>query len=230
MDIPFVYQLQADVLTEENRHHLIQVLRLKEGDQFTITNGRGILYTLLLETVQKKNCTHRIVSEIEVPPARSHLHIGIAFTKNTARIEWFLEKAVELGVEEITPLQTARSVRTHAKRDRLEKIIQSAMLQSQQCYLPVLHEPIPFQEFVTNLQGPRYIAHCLPDERRSLQEELLGKTRATVCIGPEGDFSPEEIQFALQHELLPIELGLTRLRTETAGMYVSSVFRAVCRS
>lgn len=225
MSLPFFYtdQLYASqkqiALDEDTSRHIAQVLRMKPGEKVQLTDGKGTLATGHLAESHKKHSTVNIDQSATQPARTRKVTIGISLIKNTSRFEWFLEKAVEIGVHEIIPLLCERTVKEKFRLDRMQGICVSAMLQSQQCWLPVLHEPIACellfrQQEIADIPQ-RYIAHCLDGDKIS-----LGRTgdRSIVLIGPEGDFSPGEIDLALQNRFKPVSLGETRLRTETAGV------------
>jgi 16S rRNA (uracil1498-N3)-methyltransferase len=200
--------------------HIVKVLRKKEGDTLHITDGKGNLYTCQISVPSDKKCMATVTNIQEMPNTRSYyLHVAIAPTKNNDRMEWFLEKATEIGIDEITPIICDNSERKVVKFERLHKIIQSAMKQSLQFRLPKLNAPIKFSEFIQQSQkGTLCIAHCEDQDKNSLKEVIKPSDNVTLLIGPEGDFSPTEITTALSNKFTPISLGETRLRTETAGI------------
>ena len=197
----------------------MKVLRKQEGDAVYITNGNGWLFRSQIEIADTKKC-QVIITEATMQPKRSYtLHLAVAPTKMNDRYEWFLEKATEIGVDSITPIICDHSERKVIKNERFEKILQSAMKQSLNCYLPVLNEAISFKSFIDqDFTGDLFIAHCEDSERKSLKNELQPHTVVTILIGPEGDFSVKEIEMALQQNFIPVTLGTTRLRTETAAI------------
>jgi 16S rRNA (uracil1498-N3)-methyltransferase len=200
--------------------HIIRVLRKKEGDALYITNGKGLLFNAAITIASDKKCIAVITShQQKQKPWDYYLHIAIAPTKNNDRMEWFLEKATEIGVDEITPIVCQNSERRVVKIERFEKIIQSALKQSLKFTLPKLNTPIKFSEFINKeLDGKICIAHCEDDHKNTLKEILNPKEKITILIGPEGDFSLNEIKKALDKKITPISLGDSRLRTETAGL------------
>ena len=235
MALPFFYTefiSSADsivVLNEENSKHIVQVLRMAEGRQINITDGLGTICTAEIVEAHKKKCTVKIIDTLkQIAPAKK-VCIAISPVKNSSRFEWFLEKATEIGVTEIVPLICERTEKQYLKYDRLRGILISAMLQSQQSWLPVLHEPIKFEKFVEeNKSNHKFIAHCEEQNKTSLKEiteqlpnEII--TQSLILIGPEGDFSKEEIAIALKNNFIPISLGQTRLRTETAAMVAATL-------
>lgn len=204
--------------TEEARH--IQVLRKKIGDVLHFVDGVGGMYQGEIIEVHKKQC---LLSIIEHTPSYNErkvkLHIAIAPTKNIARLEWFLEKATEIGIDEITPILCDRSERKRIRTDRLGKITMSAMKQSLKAYLPKLNELTDYQDFIKQSNDDvKYIAYCNDDALNHLKKEYSLAENVTILIGPEGDFSPKEIQLALENGYQGISLGSSRLRTETAGI------------
>ncbi len=203
---------------KDESRHIIRVLRKKEGDILTITNGKGYLFYAEISLANDKKCLATIIKVEEKPkPWGYHLHMAIAPTKNNDRLEWFLEKATEIGVDELTPIICQNSERKVVKLERLEKIVQSAMKQSLKFRMPKLNPPIKFSEFIQQQEGKLYIAHCEPSDKKSLKSiELNGNY--TILIGPEGDFSTEEIQECKAKGCIEIHLGESRLRTETAGV------------
>lgn len=216
------------VLEEATSKHVVQVLRMQIGDAFFLTDGIGLKAQVSISAIQKKKCEVTIISIEKVAPKTNGLSIAVAFTKNASRNEWFLEKATELGVLEIIPLQTKRSEKVFFKEERWNTILVTAMLQSQQFYLPKLHPVQPIGQFFTNpafKKPQQFIAHCMEsDQKFSLSAAMNNKEDALVLIGPEGDFTSEEVQQALQASFLPVQLGHTRLRTETAAMAVCSLY------
>lgn len=217
------------ILNETESKHAVKVLRLSEGDSVQLIDGKGGFYEAEISDAHPKKCRLKITrSENEFGKRSFRLHIAIAPTKNTDRFEWFLEKATEIGINEITPLLCERSERKMLKTDRLEKILVSAMKQSVKAYLPRLNELTPFKDFVSNCKSKfRYIAHCEDSEKIFLKNEPLKNQDILILIGPEGDFSPEEIEFARQHAFQEITLGDSRLRTETAGVVACTVVNII---
>ena len=228
MSVPFFYINQYDntehiTLDEETSRHIVQVLRMKKGEQLNLTDGKGNLLTAEIADDHKKHCEAVIKSKIQTPKAKRHLSIGISLLKNTSRLEWFLEKVTEIGIHEIIPLVCERTEKQKFRADRMQNILVSAMLQSQQCWLPVLHEPLVYellfrqQEVISTSQ--KFIAHCIEEEKRNLSD-LVNESLPSqiILIGPEGDFTPAEIELALQNHFMAVSLGDTRLRTETAGI------------
>ena len=201
--------------------HIVRVLRKKESDILHITNGKGFLFDAKIIIASDKKCIAEIIEVQEKPkPLDYYLHIAISPTKNNDRYEWFLEKATEIGIDEITPIICSNSERRNIKLERLEKIIQSAMKQSLKFTLPQINEPIKFGDFINQKnEGALCIAHCEDDNNKNLLKSVVKPSeKTTILIGPEGDFSPQEITKALAKKYIPISLGESRLRTETAGL------------
>jgi len=213
-------------LDEEESRHLLTVLRRKVGDKLRLTDGHGFFYETELTEVGKHRAIARVISQTPAPLERAaYLHIAIAPTKQIERIEWFLEKAVEIGVDEITPLLCQRSERNTIRIDRLEKVMLSAMKQSLRARLPKLNELTRFQKFATTTtEVQKRIAWCSEEQLSHLKTTISPQKSTVVAIGPEGDFSPEEIDIALQNGFIGVSLGNARLRTETAGVLAVSVF------
>lgn len=225
MNIPFFY---AADLNERNSHysldetsvrHCVQVLRKKEGDIIMLTNGIGKLFECIIEKASKKECLVSIQEMKEVPASPAKVGIGISFTKNISRIEWFLEKATEIGITDIYPLLTHRTERIKFNTVRLQHVLVAAMLQSEQAWLPHLHEQVSFGDLIQKTDyESKFIAHCEKEEKHFLAEELKENKNRLVLIGPEGDFTPEEIALSKKYQFIPVSLGPNRLRTETAGL------------
>jgi 16S rRNA (uracil1498-N3)-methyltransferase len=216
--------LSANIFSfdKNESRHIIKVLRKKEKDQLQITNGKGMLFNSEIIKANDKKCVIQIISaELQPKPWTYHLHIAIAPTKMNDRYEWFLEKSTEIGIDEITPIICDNSERKTIKIDRFKKVIVSAIKQSLKYQLPILNDPIKFSEFIKkDFKGSRLIAHCDKTDRQKLKQESVTHNNITVLIGPEGDFSTKEINAALQHKFIPLSLGKSRLRTETAGIVV----------
>ena len=207
------------VFDKEESKHIVKVLRKKEGDILFVTNGLGFLFATEITIASDHKCTVKINSFQYQEKPKFHLHLAVAPTKMNERYEWFLEKATEIGIQEITPIICEHSERKIIKTDRFQKILESAMKQSLHYYLPKLNEPINFKEFIEKeYSGQKFIAHCEETDKKSLKNELQTEKDVLVLIGPEGDFSVKEIQSALEQDFIPVSLGQTRLRTETAAV------------
>lgn len=207
-------------LTEEESKHCIRVLRLKVGDTIHITDGRGNMHECRITDDHPKRCSVEVMST-SFTPARSpyRLHIAIAPTKNMERLEWFLEKVTEIGIDEITPLFCAHSERNTLKLPRLEKVMISAMKQSLKSWLPRLNAPSEFDDFIGQPRtGQKFIAWCETDTGQQLKDLVVPGSDRLILIGPEGDFSATEVQTAIRNGFVPVSLGDNRLRTETAGV------------
>jgi 16S rRNA (uracil1498-N3)-methyltransferase len=185
-----------------------------------ISNGQGMLFqTKIIEAHEKKCLVQVVKSEYHAADRKYRLHIAIAPTKLNDRFEWFLEKATEIGIDEITPLICMRSERKQIKIERMKKIITAAAKQSLSFHIPILNESISYSEFVQiHSDNSKFIAHCMDSERQSFKELLVPEENITILIGPEGDFTMEELQLSLEHKYIPVSLGQSRLRTETAGI------------
>lgn len=212
----------------EEAHHCTQVLRKRVGDLVTFVDGKGWFYEGEIMDITKKNCTLQIVRQWEDPHRRTfQVHIAIAPTKNMERLEWFLEKATEIGVDTITPLLCEHSERKIIRLDRLEKILLSAMKQSLKATLPILQELTPFNTFIKSqmIDNQKFIAY-LGDENNPHLKQVYPKAQsAVILIGPEGDFSEKEIQSALHQGFIGVSLGNSRLRTETAGVVATHILQ-----
>jgi 16S rRNA (uracil1498-N3)-methyltransferase len=233
MNLPFFYTENMNavanslVLDEDNSRHVVSVLRMQQGEQLHLTDGRGSLLTTVIADPHKKKCRVTITGMqlTEAPPRKTG--IGISLVKNPVRFEWFLEKATEIGITEIIPLLCSRTEKQHFRYDRMKNVLVSALLQSRQTWLPVLQEPVKFN---TVLERPlfqqKFIAHCMEDDKRSLGNGLINLPgNQLILIGPEGDFTPDEIALALQKGFIPVTLGQTRLRTETAGVVAAALLK-----
>lgn len=225
---PETFTLQQQVvLNEDTARHATQVLRLREGDALQLTNGNGLLGHAMLHSISKKACTVQITAceYIERPQPKGHL--AVAFTRNTARNEWLLEKAIELGIQQITPLKTSRSMRERIKESRWKGIMISAMLQSRQYYLPQLKEACDLDGVLiaAGKEEHTLIAHCIESrDRTPIFTALKEGSDTLILIGPEGDFTDDEVSLATAAGAVSIALGGTRLRTETAAIAACAAF------
>lgn len=225
MNLPYFYTQtflagnDQVVLEEGTSLHIVQVLRMKQGEQLLLTDGNGNLLTTAITNANKKATEVKILSGSKLSFSPRKISVAISLIKNTSRFEWFLEKATEIGVSEIIPLLCERTEKQHFRLNRMNNILISAMLQSRQAWLPRLHEPISFTECVSAFNSPvKLIAHCLPGEKNFINQIGMNLSEALILIGPEGDFTNKEIELALQNKFMPVSLGETRLRTETAGI------------
>jgi 16S rRNA (uracil1498-N3)-methyltransferase len=244
---PFFYINEYDasqkqiVLDEDTSKHVVQVLRMKKGERLNLTDGKGNLLTAEIADDHKKHCSVKIIdsrftspSAAEGLPKTRHdsrkITIAISLLKNSNRFEWFLEKATEIGIHEIIPLICKRTEKQKFREDRMQNILISAMLQSQQCWIPVLHKPIDYElifrqeEIIHTSQ--KFIAHCIEEEKRNLAD-LVNETLSSqiILIGPEGDFTNEEVQLAIHKHFDAVSLGDTRLRAETAGIVAATILK-----
>ena len=212
---------ESYILNEEESRHCMKVLRLVIGDVVHLIDGRGGLYEAEIIAESIRNVTLHVLMTTREYQKRNHgLHIAVAPTKNIDRLEWFLEKATEIGIDTITPLICERSERKIVKEERLNKVITSAVKQSLQAYHPVLNDAVGFKEFISKHTADyKMIAHCADGEPRGFISQVSKPGQNyLILIGPEGDFTPNEIQLALQNDFKPLTLGNTRLRTETAAL------------
>lgn len=216
-------------LDETESKHCVRVLRLEKGDEITLVDGRGGLFSAQIDDPDPKRCVVKIVrSELNHGKTAFHVHIAIAPTKNIDRIEWFLEKATEIGIHRVTPVICRYSERKEVKTDRLEKVMISAMKQSLKAYLPQIDEPVKYADFIRQpFDGQKLIAHCDESHRDLLQDIARPGENYLILIGPEGDFSSEEIQQAIDAGFHPVSLGKSRLRTETAGLVACHTFNLI---
>lgn len=207
-------------LSEEESKHCIRVLRLKIGDKVNLIDGKGGFYLAeIISDHPKRTELHIVEAQQEYAKRSHHLHIAVAPTKNIDRFEWFLEKATEIGIDEITPIICDRSERKEVKLDRSNKIITTAIKQSLKAYHPTLNPQTAFKEFIATAKADfKFMAHCEEGEKSEIKSGFEKRGDYLVLIGPEGDFSSSEIELALQSGFVPITLGESRLRTETAAL------------
>ncbi|MBN8859436.1 MAG: 16S rRNA (uracil(1498)-N(3))-methyltransferase [Sphingobacteriales bacterium] len=232
MTFPFFYSdtpgpdNHIEHLDENAAKHIYQVLRMKKGDKINITNGRGMLATATIGEQRKKECIATLTDIVQVPAHPHAAEVAISLVKNAARFEWFLEKATEIGISSVVPLVCERTERVHFRKDRMHNIMVSAMLQSRQAWLPELSDPVPFAQWVSSPSLlVRCIAHCLQDQKKHFREMTSANKDIAIAIGPEGDFTDNEISRALDNKCTPVTLGETRLRTETAGLVAAALMR-----
>jgi len=215
------------LLSAEESKHCVRVLRHKNGDIVNVIDGKGNFYETEITDANPQKCSVKIISKKQIAsPKNYRLHIAISPTKNADRIEWMLEKCTELGVDEFSFIICKRTEKTGVKIDRLKKIAESAVKQSIQAMLPVINEAQTFKEFVvkqTNTSS-KYIAHCLEEDKTDLKNILQNPT-SLILIGPEGDFTEDEIKLAIENKFQTISLGKNRLRTETASLYAAAAFK-----
>jgi 16S rRNA (uracil1498-N3)-methyltransferase len=231
MSIPYFYEPSIEsgqttfTLNEISSKHCVQVLRMQENQRVDITNGMGYLFEAVIVSAHKKNTLVQIQSEKFIAASSQKITLGIGLLKNLTRLEWLLEKATEMGVYEIMPLLCEHTIFEKFKLERFQNILQSAMIQSQQVWLPVLGTPVKFKEAIQNQkQAQKLIAHCEAGEKINIKE-IEASADLLLLIGPEGDFSTSEIELAKAHQYQAIHLGPTRLRTETAALFALSVLK-----
>lgn len=231
MDVPLFFEESIPVsgefiLSEPTSRHIVQVLRMKENERINITNGKGqTLITEIISADKKKTKINIITTEFTKHPKPASA-IAISLIKNLNRFEWFAEKATEIGISVIIPMICRRSEKTHFKSERIKSILVSAMLQSKQSWLPEISGPVPFGDILLNENyEQKFIGHCLPEEKKELKNVLEKNASKIILIGPEGDFTEEEIQQAIQQGFIPVSLGPTRLRTETAGIVAAVLLK-----
>lgn len=222
MNLFYTPDIEGDIYTlnPEESKHCVRVLRFTAGEYVSLVDGRGNWYNGVVELADAKGCRVRITEKKAGYGKRCfRLHIAVAPTKNTDRTEWMLEKCTEIGIDEFTLLNTAHSERKAVKEERLEKVIVAAMKQSLKAWLPVLNPMTDFRQLVDSCtEGQKFIAHCHPGAKKRLDESYVPGEDAVVLIGPEGDFSAEEVAYAEKKGFIPVTLGESRLRTETAGI------------
>lgn len=224
MALPYFFEEAIDattthfILREETSKHCVQVLRMRAGEQLQLTNGKGLLLTATITKDDKRRCEVDITKRNFTEASQKKISIAISLLKNANRFEWFLEKAAELGISEIIPLLCEHTEKHHFRYDRMKNILIAGMLQSQQTLLPSLTEPKTFTEIIDSSSYPyKLIAFCSDEEKRTLNDFVFDDS-IQILIGPEGDFSEREIQSAIEKKYIPVSLGNTRLRTETAGI------------
>jgi 16S rRNA (uracil1498-N3)-methyltransferase len=224
MSIPYFFEPSLPnqpghfTLSPETSKHCVQVLRMKEGAMMVLTDGMGNCFDASIISANKVQAVVMLSDKKQIAPHHPISGIAISFVKNPSRMEWFLEKATEIGIGHFYPLIAERTEKQHFKAERWESIIVSAMLQSQQSWKPILHQPIHFDELIVKpFDGLKMIAHCEGTEKMALQNVPLNNNQL-ILIGPEGDFSTTEIEVASNQGFIPVSLGTNRLRTETAGL------------
>ncbi len=215
---------QLVTFSKEESRHLVKVLRKRQGDQIHVTDGKGNLYLVEIISDNDKRCEVQVLKSETVSNQKAYrLHVAIAPTKNNDRLEWFLEKSTEIGIDEITPLMCDHSERKKINHERCEKVLLSAMKQSLKFSLPKLNTLQSFDRLISQVQTEaKLIAHCAEGKKKGLPDLIKGRNDILVLIGPEGDFSPREIEEATKAGFEHLDLGQTRLRTETAGVVVCS--------
>ena len=230
MALPFFYVEDipnlADLLqlNEETSKHMVQVLRMNTGAMVSLTDGKGKKVIAEIVDAHKKKCSVLIKAIDILPPRENKTAIAISLVKNTSRFEWFLEKATELGVSALYPLLCERTEKQHFRMDRMKGILVSAMLQSQQLWLPEIHPPLSFTDVIqTKIYQAKYIAYCGEEYPRNLFHQKNTGLETIILIGPEGDFTSSEVKQSIEKGFEPVSLGSNRLRTETAGVAAAVV-------
>jgi 16S rRNA (uracil1498-N3)-methyltransferase len=214
------------ILSEDTSRHISQVLRMKEGEEITLTNGNGYTVNAAIIFPDKKKTKVQIRSKQFSERPSPKTCIAISLIKNNNRFEWFAEKATEIGITTIIPMLCHRTEKIHYKKERIKSILISAMLQSQQSWLPEISEPVKFSEIIKNENyDQKFIAHCIPEDKKKLQDMVSKESSKIILIGPEGDFTPDEIQTAIKQNYIPVSLGETRLRTETAAIVAAVMIK-----
>ena len=235
MNLFYIAETITGLLTfsEQESRHCVKSLRLKVGDELFLTDGKGNLYKGKIQDNNIKACQIEVLEQINnYPRLPYHLHIGIAPTKNSDRLEWFVEKAVEIGISEITALACEHSEHISVKTDRIQRLMIAAMKQSLRIDLPTFTPSVPFSVFIQEMQSrytQKYIAYCgnLAQNPSLLQPICQPHQDTLILIGPEGDFSPKEIEWAINHDFTPVSLGNFRLRTETAALLACAAVQVV---
>ncbi|HEY6976081.1 MAG TPA: RsmE family RNA methyltransferase [Chitinophagaceae bacterium] len=207
------------ILPEDTSKHCMQVLRMKEGEQVQLTDGKGNLAIARITSADRRYCSVNVEEKKFEERNSRKISVALSLLKNQGRFEWFVEKATEIGISEIIPLICERTERQHFRWERTYNILVAAMLQSEQVWLPILHEPQPFEKMVIASAYPqKLIAYCGEDDNKKDVASIKTKTETQILIGPEGDFTNPEIKQALTNSYIPVSLGRTRLRSETAGV------------
>ncbi len=232
MQLPYFYEESIPhntvlfTLNEDTSKHCVQVLRMQQGEKLQLTNGCGVLATATITSPHKKSTVVQIDAIEKKQAPNYELAIAISPLKNATRTEWFLEKATEIGVTKIQLLICQRTEKQHIKLERYKNILIAALLQSRQTWLPVLNEPIKFGSiFEIDFAATKLIAHCIDETNKSQLSELKLTSNTSILIGPEGDFTPAEIEAALKNKYHPVSLGNNRLRTETAGIVAAVLLK-----
>jgi len=213
------------VLSEDTSKHIVQVLRKQNGDRLLLTDGMGSRAEAVIIDDNRKRCTVQVLERVAEPQLQPAITVAIAVVKNASRMEWFLEKATEIGINRIIPLVSERTEKEKFRHDRMQQILVSAMIQSQQCWLPQLTEPVSFTSVLNEDAERRFIAHCVDADKCELRGEIKKGQSSIILIGPEGDFTENEIEQALAGGWMPVAIGSTRLRTETAGIVAATLLR-----
>jgi len=213
------------VLSEDTSKHIVQVLRKQNGDKLLLTDGAGTRAEAVIVDDNRKRCTVQVLHRTMEEKLQPAITVAMAVVKNASRMEWFLEKATEIGISRIIPLLSERTEKEKFRHDRMQQILVSAMIQSQQYWMPQLTEPMSFTSVLKEAAEKRFIAHCVDTDKRELREEITKQQSSIILIGPEGDFTDVEIEQAVEGGWMPVALGSTRLRTETAGIVAATLLR-----
>jgi 16S rRNA (uracil1498-N3)-methyltransferase len=235
MGLPYFYMPILDpskgliALSEDSSRHVVQVLRMQAGAFLQLTDGRGNLLTVQIESANKKQCLVKVVDSTFQAADGPQITVAMGLLKHTDRFEWFLEKATEIGIAVIIPIICQRTEKKQFRKERFAAVTVSAMIQSKQVWLPELKDPLAFPELIRSCgQGQKFIAHCQEDAKLSITDAIDPAIDSKIIlIGPEGDFSNEEIDLALAFQFIPVSLGETRLRSETAGMVAASLLKLI---
>jgi 16S rRNA (uracil1498-N3)-methyltransferase len=233
MAIPYFYfahlaTMHAEfALNENSSRHIVQVLRMQSGEDLRLTDGRGLSVLARISEANKKKCIVQIIEKQKQEPPKSNILVALSLLKNAGRFEWFLEKSAELGVSEIIPIISARTEKQQFRLDRMKSILESALIQSQQVWMPTLHDPQHFNTCVESAQADqKFIAHCEQGKKSKLSGMIKSNSSSRlILIGPEGDFTIEEIQLAIKYQFVAVELGENRLRSETAAIAAVAVLK-----
>ena len=229
MELPYFYvpEINSSITTldETNSKHVVTVLRMKKGEELLLTDGKGKKAQAIIVDDHRKKCTVQVTKVEETPILTPSISIGISLLKNTSRLEWFMEKATELGITEIVPLICDHTEKQHFKEERMQQILISAMLQSQQSRMPLLHQLVDFAEIINRKHAIKLIAYCGYASKQKLNSIPI-TSDTLILIGPEGDFSKQEFNDAVEKGFQPVTLGNTRLRTETAGIVAGTILCA----
>jgi 16S rRNA (uracil1498-N3)-methyltransferase len=235
MPIPYFFfatlakQVDEFVLNENSSRHIVQVLHMQPGEKLRLTDGKGVSALATIREANKKRCIVNITEKKIQEPAKCRVQIGLSLLKNASRFEWFLEKATELGITEIIPLKCARTEKQQFRMERMQGILESAVIQSQQVWIPILQEPKNFMDWIGQVHADqKFIAHCEPGAKRRLSEMVnTHLSSQLLLIGPEGDFTEEEISRAMDAHFIAVDLGENRLRSETAAVAGASVLKLI---
>jgi 16S rRNA (uracil1498-N3)-methyltransferase len=233
MALPYFYSslitenLQDFSLDEETSRHVQKVLRMRVGEELLLTDGQGLVVRSTITENHKKNCAVKRIDLQRIPQNKPQITVAISLLKNDNRFEWFLEKVTEIGIAEIVTLICDRTEKKHFRAERLRSVCIQAMIQSQQAWMPTLHAPVGFEQALRGFaHQQKFIAHCMDEEKANLADLVNHHLSSQVIlVGPEGDFSPREIEWALRHSFVPVSLGVTRLRAETAGVVAATLLK-----